>query len=106
MNVCFISHDSEMGGAERALLELISGLQQRGVACFVILRRAGPIVPRLEQAGSPYVIIPFHCWLHTGNWWETLRGGLANVKRVGPIAEQVDRWKIDVVCTNSAAAPP
>jgi glycosyltransferase involved in cell wall biosynthesis len=106
MKVCFVSHDSQMGGAERALLELISGLRQKGVDCFVLLPNPGPMIQCLEQDGVPFAVIPYQSWVHEGEWWLTLRKGFRNIRMIAPVARQLEQWDIDIVWTNSAAAPP
>jgi glycosyltransferase involved in cell wall biosynthesis len=95
-----------MAGAERAMLELISGLRQKGVACFVLLPEPGPIMSCLERDGTPFAILPYQWWVHEGVWRETLHRGFSNLRVIAPVARQLDQWQIDIVWTNSAVAPP
>jgi len=60
----------------------------------------------LDRDGIPYAIFPYQTWLHQGVWHLTIRRGIRNIRTVPSLARQLDRWGIDIVCTNSAAAPP
>jgi glycosyltransferase involved in cell wall biosynthesis len=60
---CFFSHSPELAGAERILLDLVSGLvAEHGVACTVVLPGAGPLEARLTAAGAEVLEIPYGWW--------------------------------------------
>ena len=61
--VCLFSHSPELAGAERILLDLVSGLvAEHGVACTVVLSGAGPLEARLTAAGAEVLEIPYGWW--------------------------------------------
>lgn len=41
MTVCFVSHDAGLGGASRALIELVDALQNLGIRCRVVVPGKG-----------------------------------------------------------------
>ena len=104
MKVCFISHTSQMGGAERALLELIDAIKKRGVKCYVILPRKGPIINELKRLNVTFDIIPWRLWMGKPfPLWQRLGKTLANLIMLSSIliARRIRKWHCDLVYTNS-----
>lgn len=104
MKVCFISHTSQMGGAERALLELIGAIKKRGVKCYVILPRKGPIINELKRLNVKFDIIPWRLWMGKPfPLWQRLGKTLANLIMLSSIliARKIRKWHCDLVYTNS-----
>jgi glycosyltransferase involved in cell wall biosynthesis len=100
--VAFISHTSLLGGAEKALLELVVGLQSRGVSCFVIMPAAGPLEPALQRMNIPYAIVKYSWWSNpVHRFWRNCN----NVLAIFRIAKVLNREKIDVVCSNTTMIP-
>jgi len=58
MKVLFISHVSNKLGAARSLLDLMDGLSQKGVKCYVIMPSDGPLAEELKKRGSYTVLCP------------------------------------------------
>jgi len=56
MRVCFVLHSSGKSGAERANLELIDGLQNKGIKCFAILPTYGAMIGELKKREIPVKI--------------------------------------------------
>lgn len=102
MRVCIVSHYSEMGGAERALLETGEALRRFGISCFVILPKAGTLGAELQKRGIPFRVIPY-------GWWAGRRGtplwrklkDLCLAAAAAPIALEIRRRRCDVVVTNT-----
>ncbi len=102
MRVCFISHTSGKGGAERALLELIDALKERCVKCYVVLPAHGPLVEELDKRGITYCILPFKWWMSKKSLkQEQMVKAVLNLITVIPLALRIEQWKCDVVYTNS-----
>lgn len=105
MRVCFVSHSSDRGGAERALIELIEALKIHGVECYVILPSSGELVDELRYRGITFDIIPYSLWMFkTSPTWVRARRGLAalaNLLAVILIAGRIRRWRCEVVYTNT-----
>lgn len=102
MKVCFISHSSAKGGAERALLELLEALEERGVRCYVLLPSNGPIVDELKKLGVDFCILPYKCWMGVNSpLWKRMGRTIINLAVTIPVAMRIKRWKCDVVYTNT-----
>src|SRR3990167_7025972 len=80
MRIAFFSHSGGQGGAERALIELVSGLQDRGVACLVFLPRLGVLANDLKAAGIDYVVAPYAWWMSGRKNWTVIKFGKALFK--------------------------
>jgi len=63
MKVCFVSHSAAKGGAERALLELLETLKDRGVECYVLLPSDGPLCDDLRVLGVDQYVLPYQWWM-------------------------------------------
>jgi len=103
MRIAFVSHESAAGGAERALLELIDGLRERGATCMVLLRKRGWLDSELNRRGVSWAVIPYR-----GCNSARLRSRLLNllaIVMVLPVLIQLRRWKADVVLTNTSVIP-
>lgn len=68
-NVLFISHERKMGGANRSLMELASGLRDLGVnISVVVLYRGCPIDRKLRDMGIETFPCFFGWWQQPRNW--------------------------------------
>ena len=65
--VSFISHSTDMAGAERSLLDLIDGLILRGILCHVLLPKVGKLEDELIKRSVPYDVIPYRWWVINKN---------------------------------------
>jgi glycosyltransferase involved in cell wall biosynthesis len=105
VNVCFVSHSSDLWGAERSLLELIDALLGRGVHPRVIVPSQGPLCTKLRERGVGYAIIPFRGrWLSrpSPTWKRILKIASIPISAL-LIAKQIRRWRCDVVYSNTLA---
>ncbi len=102
VRVAFISHTSALGGAERVLLELVDGIQSRGVSCVVFLPAHGPLEFKLQQIGTPYVIVKYSWWSNTVH---KVRRNLNNVLAIFRLVRAFEKEKIDLVYSNTTMIP-
>ena len=64
MRVLVLSHSADLGGAEVALAEGVTGLARHGVDVHVGLPEPGPLAERLGAAASVWVAAaPWPWWL-------------------------------------------
>jgi glycosyltransferase involved in cell wall biosynthesis len=110
MNVAFVSHDSKKGGAERALLELVEGLQQKGIRCFALLPSSGPLIAELQLRGVATAVFPYAWWCGDGVLWSRPLRDLAsrhfrNATSLFPIVRRLKEWSVDAVVTNTSVIP-
>jgi len=110
LSVCIFSHSSELGGAERSLLQLVTELiRDHGHLCTVVLPSEGPLKYRLEAIGAATIVAGYHYW-----WCMTSRepgvnissimakGALQLVDTVLPMLKQINP---DVFLTNTIVIP-
>ena len=63
MKICFISHTSNLGGAERSLLYLLESIKkEKGLEIFVVVPSEGPMIKYLREMKINYLIHPFKWW--------------------------------------------
>jgi len=58
MNILFLDQFSEMGGAQRGLLDVLRAVQQRGWKSHVLVPGGGPLVEQLRERNIPVEEIP------------------------------------------------
>jgi glycosyltransferase involved in cell wall biosynthesis len=102
MRVCFVSHSAGQGGAEKALLELIVGLKERGVECRCVLPWEGPMVHELRDRGTEPVIVPYKWWV-ASNRSSRKRGRrtLRTIRALPALAGLIRSWNCELVYTNT-----
>ena len=105
--ILFLSHDSNLQGAERCLLDLVTYLDRSRFEPLVILPWPGPLQEKLEQAEIPYLIryilkpwIGFNA--RTKQWrWPLFC--LKDLKsRLWALLTLIEREQIDLVYTNTS----
>ena len=102
MRVCFVSHTSGWGGAERALVELIEALKKRGVDCYVLLPRGGDLVRELRERHIPFRMFPYRMWVGRNSpLWKRVGRAMLTLATVVPVANAMMRWRCDIVVTNT-----
>ena len=102
LQVCFVSHSSNLQGAERSLLELIDALRALGVKPYAILPSKGPFVDVLRDRGIECAIIPFMLWMgKVSPLWKTALRLASHPISTLVIALQISRWNCDLVYTNT-----
>lgn len=129
MKVVFISHYSDLYGANRSLLNLIDGLKQFKVKSFVLCPSYGEMAVALEKRGIPFFIFPFKIWMskslkvtkempftfikfkyHIKNILFNLkiiqfRHLVYNLIALPFLIMQIKKWNIDIIYTNSSVTP-
>jgi glycosyltransferase involved in cell wall biosynthesis len=103
MKVCFVSHTSRLGGAERSLLETVETLRERGVDCAVLLPSRGPLGQALARIPVAHRTLPYRWWSATegGTSWKRIARTVWNLGLVVPAAIWIRRQRADVVYTNT-----
>lgn len=104
MNVLFVSHYSELYGANRSLLALLDGLNNSSITPFVVIPQHGGIVKALEKRGITYFILPFKNWMAKSRLKMPFRL-LMNLMLIPILLWKLNKWKINLVYTNSSVTP-
>ena len=107
MRVCFVSHSSTLGDAELALLELIDASRGRDVEFRVLLPAEGMLGEELRRRDVPFAVRPYEWWVYL-----SIPGRPSGVRpplhqhleRAPAVAEAIDDWGCDVVCSNTTTA--
>jgi len=103
LKVLFVSHSSQLGGAENILCHLLKGLPKDRFECSCVLPVPGPLEDRIKALGVQTHVSELR-------WWLGLRGanhplafcaGLAG--RVDRLREIIARTGADVVFTSTIA---
>ncbi|AWM36199.1 D-inositol 3-phosphate glycosyltransferase [Gemmata obscuriglobus] len=101
--VAFITHYTELYGANLSLLNLIEGLSGHGVRAHVICPESGDLLGALERGGVPVAVLPFEWWVSTDRTADGVaRRALRNVRRLRAVAAQLREWGTDLVYSNSS----
>jgi glycosyltransferase involved in cell wall biosynthesis len=100
--VAFLTHYSELYGANLSLLNLIEGLGL-GVQARVVCPEPGDLLAALAARGVPAAVIPFEWWVSTRRTAEgSARRLRRNLRSLRGIADQLSRWGTDLVYSNSS----
>ena len=103
-NVLFVSHSSELNGAELWLLETLRTLDRAKFNPALIIPRPGPLGDAARRLGIEIDIVPMKWWLtEKGRVWRQPAAWLWNRRAVGQIAKMIGEKRVDLVFTNSAA---
>ncbi|HSQ56582.1 MAG TPA: glycosyltransferase family 4 protein, partial [Gemmata sp.] len=103
LSIAFVTHYTELYGANLSLLNLIAGLASYGVRAHVICPDRGDLLPALARQNIPAAVIPFEWWVSPRR---TPQGGARrftqNLKRLPSFTSHLAQWKIDLVYSNSS----
>ncbi len=108
IRVGYVSQSAGRDGAEKALLELLDGLSQRQIECFVALPRVGHLTEELKARHVPVKVVPFKWWAAGGRGVRLRKRAwrvLCNILMAVPLAWQLAKWNVSVVYTNTAVIP-
>ncbi len=102
IKICFISHSSEKGGAENALIELIDILKTWGIKAYVILPSYGPLIEELKIRDVEFHVERYYWWLSGKlSLPNRLWNNILNCINIVPIAIKIKKWKCDLVYSNT-----
>lgn len=121
MKVAFITHYTNLYGANCSLLNLIDGLRKYEVDPYVICPSKGDIVDALQTRNVPVEILPIKYWVakkpnSSQNLLKNLRSYIGykrkiierlqlNLRSLKPLIDKLQEWNIDIVHTNSSVIP-
>ncbi len=124
MRIAFITHYTNLYGANRSLIDLIDGLREYDVIPHVIAPAEGDITHALCARNVSYAIMPIQWWVAKRNqdslgmgspmrWlyrylkWrrDTMKRLYKNIRILPALARQMKLWDIDIVYTNSSVTP-
>jgi len=101
VRVAWISHRSELAGAEQALCEAVDVLRERGVESLVVLPWEGPLRGRLEVVGARVVVVPLAPWVGMKEHGGRARRVGRTVASLPRLARLLRAERADVVVSNT-----
>lgn len=107
LRVLFVSHDSDMYGAQQCLANFLMNVDRHVISPYVVCPYKGPLVEILERHDIPVFVRSLQHWVTSGkqinaNYMTRLSGFLRGLRhRVWAIAHLIESHNIDVVYTNT-----
>ncbi|HLG91080.1 MAG TPA: glycosyltransferase [Candidatus Saccharimonadales bacterium] len=112
MKVLILSHSSELGGAERSMLDLFAYWEAKGLVepHFLIRRPLRTLAKELRSRGWDYTPLYYTNWSNRQAYAfrrpeDIYRNALFNTKAVFEIEKLIGEMKPDVVMTNTIVSP-
>jgi glycosyltransferase involved in cell wall biosynthesis len=103
-NICFLSHSSELNGAELNLLQIIEGIDRKKFCPSLIVPREGLLLDEVKKLGIEAELIPSKWWLtEREKMWKQPIAWIWNIRAVLGIARWIKQKRIDIVFSNSSA---
>lgn len=108
MNILYISHYSQIGGANNELLLVLEEMMKRGNEVSVALPTQDIFCNKLKERGIEYVVSGHKNWIIETKASVISRGikgiakGLCNIKAVWNLVRYVNTHKIDLIHTNDS----
>ncbi len=108
MKILFITHYSELYGANRSLLILLQELIKKNSNVLLLAPKKGPLLEELDKLGIRYLKIKFWAWMGVAGPLFRLKSilrFLANIFVFPVLLLNVLRFKPSVIYTNSSITP-
>ncbi len=103
VRIAFLTHYTELYGANLSLLNLIEGLAARGVESRVLCPESGDLLGALETRGVPAAVVPFEWWSSTSRTADAVGHRVRrNLRNLRAVADQVAEWSAELVYSNSS----
>jgi glycosyltransferase involved in cell wall biosynthesis len=102
--ILFLSHSSELNGAELWLLETIKRLDRHSYEPSLAVPRPGPLANAVRDLGLDVFVVPMKWWItERPRIWRQPLAWLFNARSVRKLAAAIRANSVDLVFTNSAA---
>ncbi len=104
INVLFISHSSELNGAERMLLQVLEKIDRSRFNPFLILPRVGLLAEEMERLGIENEVVSMKWWITEKSClWKQPLSWIYNLKSILYLKKYIKRKNISLVVSNSSA---
>ena len=100
LRICFFTHASNLTGANRSLLDLLSGMQKQSVELRVVLRNSGPLEEELKSMGINYDIIRYYNDLKSNNGIKTVLKRVWNCVALLRVCKYLKSEQFDIIHNN------
>jgi glycosyltransferase involved in cell wall biosynthesis len=108
MKILFVSHSSELFGAERSMLEAVAALNEKGLVVEVAVPSEGELATKLRSLGITVHQISYTWWVASPEWRGTyylMRRKLQNLTAGPKFNRLLRKQRPDVVVTNTLTIP-
>jgi glycosyltransferase involved in cell wall biosynthesis len=103
--ICFLSHTSELNGAELMLLQTLERIDKQKFYPFLIVPRPGLLLAEAEKLGIETVLFPAKWWLTgKGKTWTQPLAWAWNIRALFRLVRWIRRKQVDLVFSNSSAS--
>jgi glycosyltransferase involved in cell wall biosynthesis len=103
--ICFLSHTSELNGAELNLLQILEGINRQKYNPTIIVPQEGLLLDEAKKLGIEAEVIPSKWWLtEKGRVWKQPIAWIWNKRAVLGLARWIKQKQIDLVFSNSSAS--
>jgi glycosyltransferase involved in cell wall biosynthesis len=104
-NICFLSHTSELNGAELNLLQILERIDRKKFHPTLILPRKGPFLAEAKKLGVETKVIPAKWWLtEKGKMWKQPIAWIWNLRAILGLARWIKKKQVHLVFSNSSAS--
>lgn len=105
IRICFLSHTSELNGAELNLLQILGGIDRQKFYPSIIMPREGLLLEEAKKLGVEAEVIPAKWWLtEERKMWKQPVAWILNRRAVLGLARWIEKKQIDLVFSNSSAS--
>lgn len=102
IRVLYVTHESNLTGASRSLVDLLSSLDRSRVEPLVLLRKDGPLLAKLAEIEVPYVVCPYVlCVKGSATKVPVFAKKLVNLVAARKIQRIIHDHNIDLIHNNS-----
>lgn len=104
-NICFLSHTSELNGAELNLLQILERIDRQKFKPFLIVPQEGLFFDEANRLGIETEVIPSKWWItEGGKAWRQPIAWVCNTRAVFGLSRWIKKKRIDLVFSNSSAS--
>lgn len=100
MNVCYIAHDSNLTGASRSLLDVLSCCEEYKIKPFVIIPKHGKIEEYLKEMNVEYEVLRYYGEIKSSLLKNAIKKAV-NYSAVRKIMKIMKEKQIDILHNNS-----
>lgn len=113
--ILFFSHDANLYGASKSLIDAIEGLVEKNIQCHVILPSSGSLEIELNKLNVPYEIMYYNRWAYgfqeeffknprayLTNKRKFFRKSLRTFKSIFKNYRKIRQWNPDLIITNTS----
>lgn len=103
MKILFITHYSDLYGANRSMLNLIDGLKNQ-VEAIVLSPKDGLLIEELKKRNISYFIQEFYPWIYIKRWGllKMPYKIIKNIIALYNLKEELKRYNPDIIYSNSS----